>query len=222
MATSLHTQRHTYLSFDIGIRNFAYCIVAIADAIADAVGDMNSQPITIKQWEKIDLLTENNISLKHANHASLSVLYPAVYQTLMKRLSHWQQLDIDLVLLEQQLGKSRNAKLEGMVAMWAYSHLMKPVKSVSPTWKMALELCDGAWQLRTQKLEPLSYNQRKEHTVLLVRQWIRCQPILVQTFFRHFQALTKRDTKQDDLADCLTQAVAFHLKTLHNPRRVRK
>ena len=192
----------TYLSLDIGIRNFAYCIVSVD----------HPQTVNVHQWEKIDLLKENNVDSKiSAKFVPLSTLYKITYETLSKRLYHWNKLGIDVVLVEQQLGKSRNAKLEGMVIMWLYSHLKKTVQSVSPNWKLLLDYRDRLFCLRPNK-SASSYDQRKEYTVHLVRRWIWSQPSAVRTFFNRFQAPTKKDTKQDDLADALTQAIAYHLK----------
>lgn len=190
------------LSIDIGIRNFAYCIIDIAQ----------TQNPTIVQWEKIDLLEENKTIVKHKNakHVPLSILNIMVFHTLHRRLHHWRTLQIDTVLMEQQIGKSRNAKMEGLVAMWLFSYLGHVIL-VSSKWKLEVVFASNGFAL--QKVESgMSYDQRKQYTVHLTNKWIPTQSTQIQSFFASFKGRIKSEDKQDDLADCLMQAIAWFLK----------
>lgn len=199
---SNETHTLTYLSVDIGIRNLAYCIVEMPAC-------------TIKQWEKIDILRENGIEIKNATRFVHSKLFRVIHTTLLKRLYWWQQLGIDIVLIEQQLGHSRNAKMEGMIAMWLHTHLQKPIHMVSPSWKLRLKFDEGGWSLQ-DKLHFANHGQRKDFAIQLVDKWLHAtqkeQPTAYQFFTKH-KGKTKKLSKQDDLADALLQAVAFHLKS---------
>jgi hypothetical protein len=189
-----------FLSIDIGIRNFAYCVVDIHNA--------SSQ--TIIQWEKIDILKENGSKIKHAKSVPLSKLYRMVHDTLMRRHYQWIQQKIDLILIENQIGKSKNAKMEGMISMWFYIHFQK-VEGVSPSWKFELQYLNKSFQLVPALHVSQSYHRRKFDLVDLISKWIRTQPIHIQSFFNRFKGRIKTESKQDDLADSFAQAVAWYL-----------
>lgn len=202
----------TYLSFDIGIRNLAYCIVKI--------NTCESQCITILQWEKIDILKENGIQAKQSKKVPFSKFVPLIHQTFFKRLYHWRECSIDVVLVEQQLGNSRNAKLEGMIAMWLYTHLKLPLVNISSHWKFYLDYNINTWTLLPSKHSFANHQARKQFITSLVSRWIQTQPQDVQQFFKKHGSsigMTKKQAKilglkQDDLADSVAQAIAWHLK----------
>lgn len=198
-----HTTRgRTYLSVDIGIRNLALCIVEI---------NSNNCPV-IHQWEKIDVLKENGINIKNAKHFVYSKLFRVIHSTFLRRLYSWQLQKIDVVLVEQQVGHSRNAKMEGMVAMWLYTHLQKPIVMVSPQWKLRLAFDNKTFHLQ-DKTQFTSYGQRKNYAIELVNQWLETSnQVIARDFFQRHKAKTKKLSKQDDLADSLLQAIAWHLK----------
>jgi hypothetical protein len=197
-------QSTVYLSLDIGIRNFAYCVVAFP----------NTEPFPgpyIFQWEKLDLLLENGVCVKDSKKVPMSKLYPLVHKSLERRLELWQFAD--KIVVEQQIGHSRNAKLEGMVCMWIHIHLQKPMVHVSPRQKSNVKYGANGWV--EQKTETgLSYQQRKQHTVEVTKNWLQSQPRWLQTFFQSHSHKTNPGSKQDDLADVLVQAIAVHIKSM--------
>lgn len=179
-----------YLSIDIGIRNFAYCLAA-----------MYNNTVTLLQWENMDLLTENHIT-KSARNVRMTQFHTVLDQSLQARLPCWRLAH--RVLVEQQIGHSRNAKLEGMVCMWLHLRLQKPIQHVSPRQKLAIDFATQWMQM--PKPDSQVYAQRKAYTINVVTKWVQTQPKWVRDYFL-------RQGKQDDLADVLLQVVAVHIKT---------
>ncbi len=192
-----------YLSLDIGIRNMAICIV-----------EMSPEHVpSIIQWEKIDILRENGIEMKNSKHFPASKLFRLIHTTLVKRLYWWKQQFIDIILIESQIGQSRNAKMEGMIAMWLHIHFQVPIHPVSAQWKLRVDFDGAKWALQ-DRLSFSSHAKRKDFAVQLVDRWTKTQPPFIRQFFEKHGAKTKKASKQDDLADAFLQAVAWHLKSV--------
>ena len=136
------------LSIDIGIRNFAYCVVDI-ESPQNPLALLGPQ-VQIIQWEKIDMLEENQSRAKSAKSIVMSRLYPLVCNTLSRRLYQWKIQQTDKVLVETQIGKSKNAKLEGMIGMWLHVHFGK-FHGVSPHWKLQLGYRDNQFYMYTEQ-----------------------------------------------------------------------
>lgn len=180
-----------YLSFDIGIRNFAYCLVSI-----------EGQNVNLLQWENIDILEENGVMVTSSKKIPMHKIRPLLVKTLEKRRSAWSR--VDRILMEQQIGHSRNAKFEGMVCMWLHLQLQKPIQTVSPRQKLMVHFVNNLWT-KDKNVDAQAYKLRKEYTVNLVTSWVQTQdPTLRATFMDA--------AKKDDLADVLVQAIAVHIK----------
>ncbi len=89
---------------------------------------------------------------------------------------------------------------------------------VSPQWKLRLQF-DGGWTLQ-DKLHFTSHAQRKDFAIQLVDRWCKTQnpqQTIARQFFEKHKGKTKKLSKQDDLADSLLQAIAWHLLQLQKP-----
>lgn len=170
------------LSFDIGIKNLAYCLL-----------DINKTQSTILDWNIIDC--SEKVKKAAANSDTIKILI-----TELDKLDYLT--NVDLILIEKQ--PSCNPKMR-IINSCIYMYFMirsidnnSKCKIVNYSPKHKLKCCNI--QIRKTTKSQYSHNKKLaiEHTRFLIQDtpWIQ--------FFNN-------QTKKDDLADCFLQAKSYFL-----------
>lgn len=190
-----HPTPSTVLSFDVGLRNLAYCEL-----------DMTAQSTVphLRRWELIDVL-------ETSSQKRLTTIAVSVHQLLkcLQRIFHQERqantLKPVLVLIEQQpaMGRCQNMRMKvlshALQSFFILSISNCEVRFVSPRQKLPAAL--------VAKRARKSYAGRKEASIQLCRRVLMCVP----EWTEHWLPVFESARKKDDLADCLLQ-VLVHLK----------
>lgn len=179
------------LSFDVGTRNLAFCLIE------------TTPTIKILQWERIDIFKQNGIEIDKASQYPLNQLYKLVHASLMMRLYTWIQHQIDTILIEQQRPNTPNIIVESLITMWFHSYLAKPILPVSPTLKLKLSW-NQQWVMNKKAVSRQECNPKK-YTVGVMTKW------LFPRFGQRECTFFHQNKKADDLADSFMQAIAWFL-----------
>ncbi|KAI8991105.1 ribonuclease H-like domain-containing protein [Mycotypha africana] len=193
------------LSFDLGYRNLAYCVL-----------DKDSN---IKDWARVDL----DLDSFHP-----SVVAPVVRQFVTDRVQcHLGQ--VDRVLIEQQRARSGggHAVLEATLrvncveaVLWtglyeAVDRLpkkryieMTPLlrQSIDNVWMEDLETVIKQNSERFKGVKK-GYYLKKQASTMLVQHWLQTNSVFHCD--DNFKAMFLKEKKRDDLSDCLMQALAW-------------
>lgn len=188
------------LSFDVGTRNLAYCLIEIHQPNTT---QSQTQQIKILQWERIDIFKQNGIDIDKASQYPVNQLYKLVHASLMMRLWIWTNREIDIILIEQQRPNTPNIIIESMLTMWFHSYLAKPIVPVSPTLKLKLSW-NQQWVMNKKAVKKEECNPKK-YTIGVVTKW------LLPRFGQRDCTFFHQNKKADDLADSFMQAVAWFL-----------
>ena len=182
------------LSFDVGIKNLAYCII-------------NDEKI--HAWEIINIETNAKFSA-HISTSGVSELYINLIKKLDERPS---LLDVDIVLIEKQ--PSFNPKMRiiaGCLQTYFYirgvvDRLENKIKSVeffSPKNKLK---CYTGPEIdissKNGKIVKGKYAQTKKTGVIIARGKLE------ENNETDFKILFENSKKKDDLSDCYLQALTY-------------
>lgn len=170
------------LSFDIGIKNLAYCLL-----------DITKTSTTILDWNIIDC------SVGTKTFASSDVIKKII--TTLNELDYL--LDAELILIEKQ--PSCNPKMR-IINSCIYMYFMiktidnniSKCKIINYSPKHKLKCCD----IKIPKTVKSNYSQNKKLAIEHARYFIKDTSWL--NFFN-------KTSKKDDLADCFLQAKSYFL-----------
>ena len=184
------------LSFDVGIKNLAYCIL-----------NYNEDGIKIIHWEIISL---NAKFSAHINTSGISDLYLSLINNLDERTF---LLDTDVVLIEKQPSFNPQMRIiAGCLQTYFYirgvvdKKTIKTVEFFSP--KNKLKCYSGPELDITSKngtLVKSKYSQTKKLGVVIARIKLEENG---ETIFKNLFEISK---KKDDLSDCYLQALTYIL-----------
>ena len=188
------------LSFDIGIKNLAYCYFSF-----DKINDV----IQIKDWDVLDVscIDKSNQS-----------------KVLLEKLNyHFSNIEIDYVVIENQpaLKNPIMKTIQVMVhTFFQYQkyiidrsicvHIINARNKIKHSEKLLKSYnCD---EIECKTSPSNKYRWNKEASILYTLQYLEYKDLQDHlTFFKKFK-------KKDDLADTLLQGLYFcHLPTTHEP-----
>jgi len=187
------------LSFDVGIKNLAYCI-------------FNSDTLKIVEWDIIDLNVEGfSGKIPSGLYNSTAKAANDIHITLIKRLDTLPiLLEVDYIVIEKQ--PSFNPKMRiigGCLQSYFYirgivDRTICPIKSIeffSPKHKLK---CYTGPELHLESKVKSKYAQTKKMGILIAKKKL-------EEFDENVTFIEKFETskKKDDLADCYLQAITF-------------
>lgn len=183
------------LSFDVGIKNLAYCI-------------FDSNQSKILNWDIIDLNVENFTAKVPSGNSSIAKSANDIHITLIKQLDNLPfLLNVDYVVIEKQ--PSFNPKMRiigGCLQSYFYirgvvdNPTITSIEFFSPKHKLK---CYIGPPLKLESKVKSKYAQTKKMGVLIAE--IKLQEFNETTFKNLFTS----SKKKDDLADCYLQAITF-------------
>lgn len=169
------------ISFDIGIRNLAYCIF---DYIP------KEHYLEIIDWNCIDILKENNCQVKNCRQIPTERLARFVYETCTRH--QFRNLPIKIVLIESQLRRAtKNLIIATCVRCYFIDHPLQPrVQFIQA-------------RTRLPKYVKMTYKERKQYAIQECMRQLASISLEYLAFFKQFKQ------KQDDLADCFLQGLNY-------------
>lgn len=173
------------LSIDVGIKNLSYCYIDVKD----------DKSIVINNWNNLTLTEENVKKLKLEEISDL---------VLTNLIQHFDDnFYADVVLIENQPMLKNGLMKTIAVIIYTYFNMMKiqfgniqQVKFISATNK--LKHCD--------KLSLSTYKDRKKLSIEIAKNYL-------QQYQNQYLEWFESQTKKDDCADCLNQAI-YYINTL--------
>lgn len=178
------------LSFDVGVRNLAYCVI---------IDDAGKQ---LKAWDNVDIKGSTK---------------DATTDKLMNLLDHiaFDLLDVNrpiVILVENQPRRASNLMkhiqihISAYFKILGYFHALVSVKlhDIHPNRKLTMCLSQSRLPKGTRQKQ---YKSNKQAAVHTVSQLLRgpCADVDISDELKHKFYSTK---KKDDLADCLLQAMS--------------
>jgi len=114
------------ISFDVGIRNLAYCVLESEASSSTATEESNednvlkSNRITICDWNDIDILKENNSKAKDCNKIPLNILIEYTIRILNEKFGKQFLLDQEhfrnaTIVIEKQLKRAMRLNVLGHI-----------------------------------------------------------------------------------------------------------
>jgi hypothetical protein len=217
------------LSFDVGTRNLAYCLVRYDNPPAklkkDSVNKTTWQNLHLEAWECIDIFEETGCEAKNSKKVSIDRCLSMLNEVLQSRPQLLEK-PIDYILVEKQMRKApRNLMVSvGLICYYQHYWLFAPrntpapkITYVSSTGKLKINTSedvfafDGAhpptFHHRNDTSLTASQNKtkRKNKAIELCRLLVGRMP--------HWKVwvpkVQKGGPKKDDLADCLLQVIHF-------------
>lgn len=187
-----------YLSIDLGILNLALCVVDIRTRSTEPKDIINDSKIL--SW---------NIETIGYNKEAMTFLIESISNQVDQLL---QKYSVDQVLIERQHETNKQMVKLGY-GLYGYLYGKKPTRFIKGTHKHLF--CDAINYERDGK----GYSTNKKTAVDAVTNIVQIMsdkhPKLMK---KHVETFSDAK-KQDDLADCLLQAFAYHMKP---PRVVKR
>tara|TARA_B110000285_G_scaffold7112_1_gene7354 strand:- start:271 stop:831 length:561 start_codon:yes stop_codon:yes gene_type:complete len=175
-----------YISFDIGIRNLAYCIIQY---------NTESKTCTIENWDIINLCFDGEL----VKQISLFQLCSRLINALNEKC-----IDSETIVIIENQPVLTNPKMKSIQMMVFTYFLMigcEKVHLFSPRCKFYAY--DGPVIECSLKSK---YAQRKKLAIQYSKYFIKDNPEYTEFFITH--------KKKDDLSDCLLQALSFLKKNM--------
>lgn len=188
-----------YISFDIGVKNLALCILKQSDNV-----------VTIIDWQVI-CLAEKKKQLKGVNSIAEVLFYEL--DNIIGRLEGINITYIDKVIIENQPSNLNGIMKTIQYLIFSYFDLLRhwdklvgEVVLINPTHKLqnhcynppALGIVSTT-DKRKAKIE--KYKQNKLHSIHICSQYIQNDAMLQELFASH--------KKKDDLADTCLQTISY-------------
>ncbi|ORE03983.1 ribonuclease H-like protein [Rhizopus microsporus var. microsporus] len=191
------------LSFDLGYRNLAYCVV--------------TQDATILDWARIDL----ELTTFHP-----SVVAPVVRKFIKDRIEY-NMKTVDLVLVEQQRARSNGSwtvlehtlrvnSIEGMIWYGLYETANNIKRPDLDMIALSRQKVDAAWESELQRaaaqtaVNNRTTYKKKQAAVRLVQNWLNEKENSAIKLDDRLKDMFREEPKKDDLSDCLLQALAWY------------
>ena len=171
------------LSIDVGIKNLSYCILERDD----------TNSVTIVEWNNVCVVEKcKKNSLEMTVECLLSVLTETFAADMQK---------VDVVLIENQPSLVNRLMKTISVVIYTFFNMMKitwgvveSVRFVSAAGKLK---CKDALRLNSPKN---TYQARKKASVEVAREYLKFNSSRFADWF-------EKQTKKDDLSDCLLQGI---------------
>jgi hypothetical protein len=109
----------TVLSFDVGIRNLAYCLCRFQD---------DGKLCEILEWDVVDVV-ENAGSRAKTRNLGMQRTVDMILQFLCENSESWAQIGIDRVYVEQQLARAATMKVV-QFAIYGFAKIVFPDAAV--------------------------------------------------------------------------------------------
>lgn len=217
------------LSFDVGTRNLAYCLIRYENPPAklkkDAVNTTKWQNLHVEAWECVDIFEETGCEAKNSKKVSIDRCLTMLNEVLHSR-QHLLDKPIDYILVEKQMRKApRNLMVSvGLLCYYQHYWLFAPRKNpapkityVSSAGKLKINTSEDVFAFDAQH-PPVFHHRndtsltasqnktkRKNKAIELCRLLVNRMP--------HWKVwapkVQKGGPKKDDLADCLLQVIHF-------------
>lgn len=186
-----------YISFDIGVKNLALCILKYEDTI------------TILDW-KIITLAETKKAVKNINELS-EIIYMEM-DSIIGNLKDAGYDIIDFVLIENQPSNLNGVMKTVQHIIYSYYNLLK-------YWDGLIKnvvLVNASLKLKNHTYQPISvvknedckktfrrdkYKNNKQNSIEICREYIKRDPFLLELF--------NSNKKKDDLSDSCLQTVSY-------------
>ena len=174
----------SYLSFDVGIRNLAFCLFTY---------DETTHAVSLDQWNVVELCAKNEgkkMSLCELCRRLIEALDDGSFTS-----------DVHVIIENQPVLK--NPKMKSVQTMLFTYFVMLGCKHITLfSARNKLKAYDGPPVEVTVKS---SYLQRKKLSIAYCAHYVKD----VEKYASHFNA----SRKKDDLADCFMQGLSFLTKT---------
>jgi hypothetical protein len=192
--------KRVVISFDIGIKNLACCVLYI--------GEKQDTSADILLWyiislaapkEKIPAVQELTLRLFHELDA------------LVEKLDANGFTEIDSVLVENQPSKLNGSMKTIQMMIYSYFQLRKHWEGKARTVHMisaAGKLKDHTYTVDVSQVEKTGYELNKWKAVRLAEMYIKDDTKLQEVFCSY--------NKKDDMSDAMLQAVAWLRKNKHD------
>ena len=199
-----------YISFDIGIKNLAYCIL-----------NNNEDNLHIIDWNIITLAEKKN-KLKGINNISDILFFEL--DNLVSKLEDIDFKFIDYVLIENQPSNLNGIMKTIQFLIFSYFDLLRhwdnkigQVLLINPSLKLQNHTYIPASKTLTSSVSFVSrsdkYKLNKSDSIEICSKYIKSDDILLNFFISN--------KKKDDLSDTCLQAVSYMRKNGHDIKNIK-
>lgn len=216
------TSSHYILSFDVGIKNLAYCVLELKIPTEQKSEDTKESRFQIK-WNAVTILRWGSLNIlpstvQKCNQVNVQKLTQNLFRILYKKHSMLTHNGcVQTVLIEQQplrVGRMGNVRMNliqqavmDYYTLYQYPSMDIVVHPISPTYKLKCDISSAyIWAPKPTKpsTQRLKYAQRKKMAIEMTQQLIDkvSYDLGIPTPF-----FTQR--KKDDYADCFLQAIYY-------------
>lgn len=188
------------ISFDVGIKNLAYCIFEIGIQSSEKIkynidfipNDISN--IQIIEWDVIPIISPQykakNVSLQNIGNNFFSIL-----------ISKPSMTNVDYVLIENQIGpKNIRMKCVQSILMQTYMCILGCINENNIQFISSNQKLDYFLEKKKR-----TYQERKKESIVLMNQFLETKWLSV--WHTHFI----KHKKKDDLADCFLQGYSWLL-----------
>jgi hypothetical protein len=196
------------LSFDIGIKNLAYCFMS-CDGQQDGQQDQTIQTLNIIDWKVIDIFEESTVNVTKLTIDTIAE------RLLLTLESLFGNIDCDTVLLENQpVQKNPTMKSVQMIIYSFFFHkkLFDPsspileIKLISAISKNKLSKFIPDTEEKTAALGiASSYRKNKVMGVIMAKYFLN--KFVSENESIEWVAVLNRAKKKDDMADAFLQGI---------------
>lgn len=208
------------ISFDIGVKNFAWCVTEFKDSPAsdEIFSRQMAGRDTINWWSAAswsdwwDMVYSDVMCIKSLSNIDLtSKKNTDVYRTLHSVLQSNIEMfrTIDTILVEQQMSARHNTNVQALKIsqhVLAFFYIHFPEKEILEFQSFYKTMVFGCFENKK--------NDRKKFAVTKASEICTTDPVALDMFGSF--------TKKDDISDCLLMCVAFYFKTIAGDRLVSK
>ena len=197
-----------YVSFDVGIKNLAYCVFSVSDC---APKPYIPRDFTILEWDTLDLSQNDTVDTRDVQSLSCSIIRHI--DTIHSKYS------IKFVIIENQPCLKNPTMKTVQICIYSYfatkkalpphtvqqlylysaTNKLKVLKLLSKTDQQAIEASLKQYESKN------AYTQRKKQAITITQHLLRQVTIHTPSLSQHFI----KSKKQDDLADAFLQGYHF-------------
>lgn len=216
----------TILSFDVGCRNLAFCVLkelgngAHDSETSSDASEPKSQPLLeLQRWEVVDVLTLAGSRARNVRNIRIENLVRYMLRALPMLFTDENMVDVTDVLIEQQIRRgiknvvlsyilmgffeSKFPRLEKKVHLIGSKEKFRIIEHSIPDVVMQ-EIKDGKRPTgKSKKAQGARYRSNKRLGKAAIAKELQKDYLLVTDDI----AATFKGGKRDDLADCLLQAL---------------
>ena len=210
------------LSFDVGVRNLAFCVVREVQALQPEGSEtetLQTHLVQLQRWEVVDVIKEAGSRAKDVRQIKGEILVKYMIRVLPIFFDEENMAEITDVLIEQQLRRGMNNVALAYTIMTffltRFPRLEKKVHLINAKEKFRIvehgipdmvmqEIKDGKRPKgRSKKSQQARYRSNKRLGKKAIEKELKEEYLLVSDDI----AAKFKGGKRDDLADCLLQAL---------------